>query len=209
MRAVIALALACLTAAPALAQVSNPPIVTQGAPVDLSGYATTAQVQAVDSKASAAQAAMQSAVKTVNGLAPSTNGAVTVPIPVASTTMPPCISDSGSAGTPGTLTFAPFNHTHCSKARRIIATSATNGSYTYDYSAAPFNNPPVCSAVAEVAAGVTDVVNVQVIGTPTTTAASFLVNRANRSVASLLGLTVLSVPASPGATRLHIICLEP
>lgn len=35
------------------------------------------------------------------------------------------------------------------------------------------------------------------------------VNRANRSVASLLGLTVLSIPSQPGATVVHAVALEP
>lgn len=129
-------------------------------------------------------------------------------IPTASTTLPPAVTDTGSTGTM-TNVYALANHTHASKARKTIATTAADGSYTFSYSAAPFTNPPICAAVAEVASGVTDVINVQIVGTPTTTSASFLVNRANRSVASLLGLTVLSIPASPGATKIHIICIEP
>ncbi|WP_303763807.1 gp53-like domain-containing protein [Sphingobium yanoikuyae] len=106
------------------------------------------------------------------------------------------------------MQFAPFNHTHCSKVRRTILTSAADGTVTYTFPIA-FNNAPVCVAVAEVASGVTDVVNVQIVGTPTTTSATFLVNRTNRSVVSLIGLTVLSVPAQPGATKVHITCIEP
>jgi hypothetical protein len=146
-------------------------------------------------------------VKSVNGLLPA-SGDVTVPLPSASTTIPPCIADNGSAGTAGTMLFAPFNHTHCSKVRRTIVTSAADGSYTWTFSPV-FNNPPVCAATAEVAAGVTDVVNVQIVGTPTTTTAQFLVNRTNRSVVALIGLTILSVPTSPGATRIHLACIEP
>lgn len=186
----VLLVLACLFATPVVAQVGYPP-------VDETARAAAA----------AAQSAADSAVKTVNGLTP-TEGAVTVPIPTASTTVPPCISDSGTAGSAGTMQFAPFNHTHCSKARRAIFNSATDGTYTWTFPSA-FTNSPVCTGVAEVAAGVTDVINVQIIGTPTTTTATFLVNRTQRSVASLLGLTVLSVPASPGATKVHAICIEP
>ncbi|MET0373994.1 MAG: hypothetical protein ABW128_07015 [Rhizorhabdus sp.] len=123
--------------------------------------------------------------------------------------MPPCISDVSAAGTAGTMQFAPFNHTHCSKARKSILTSAADGTVTFNYSATPFTNPPVCAAVAEVAAGVTDVINVQIVGTPTINSASFLVNRTQRSVVSLIGLTVLSIPAQPGVTKVHAICLEP
>lgn len=200
----------------ALAQISNP----SGPAVDVT--ALQAQIAAANARAAAAETAAATAsstasaaataaagtVKQVNGLTPNASGAVTVPVPTAATTMPPAVSDSSTLGTMTTM-YALANHTHASKARRTIATSAADGSYTYNYSANPFTNPPICTAVAEVAAGVTDVVNVQVIGTPTVTSASFLVNRTQRTVASLLGLTVLSVPATVGATRLHIICLEP
>lgn len=181
-------------------------------PLNPGGSVSASDLAAVSAKADAAKAAADTvaanAVMTVNGITPS-SGAVTVPIPTASTTMPPCIADTGAPGTAGTLLFAPYNHTHCSKARKVIATTASDGTYTFNYAANPFTNPPVCSAVAEVTAGTTDVINVQIVGSPTTTSASFLVNRTNRSVVSLIGLTVLSVPASPGATKIHIICLEP
>jgi hypothetical protein len=134
--------------------------------------------------------------------------AVSAAIPKMATTTPLGVADTGAAGA-STTEYAGKFHTHASKARRIIATSAADGSYTYNYSATPFASAPVCNAVAEVAAGVTDVVNVQIVGTPTATSASFLVNRANRSTAVAVGLNVLSVPAQPGATKLHILCLEP
>ena len=164
--------------APAVAQVSYPP-------PDLTGV-----------------------VKSVNGLLPAPAGDVTVPLPSASTSIPPCIADNGSAGTAGTMLYAPFNHTHCSKVRRSIVTSAADGTYTWNFSPA-FNNPPVCAATAEVTTGVTDVINVQIVGTPTTTSANFLVNRTNRTAVALLGLTILSVPSTPGATRIHLACIEP
>jgi len=190
---------------------------------DTSALATKAEVQAAAtvasnaaaaastaaSTASTAQTAASTAVKTINGAAPNASGALTLAIPTASTVMPPCISDVSAAGTAGTMQFAPFNHTHCSKARKSVLTSAADGTVTFNYSATPFTNPPVCAAVAEVAAGVTDVINVQIIGTPTINSASFLVNRTQRSVVSLIGLTVLSVPAQPGVTKVHAICLEP
>lgn len=88
-----------------------------------------------------------------------------------------------------------------SEARKIRVQSAADGTITWTFSS-PFGVGvvPVCLAVAEVAIGVTDVVNVQVIGAPTNTGVNFLVNRTNRSVVSLIGLTVLSVPAAPGIT---------
>lgn len=122
--------------------------------------------------------------------------------------MPPAVADSGSIGTQ-TLFYAIANHTHASKARKVIATTAADGTYMFSYAANPFVNPPTCLAVAETAAGVTDVINVQIVGTPTTTSVTFLANRVQRSVAAVLGLTVLSVPAQPGAIKIHAICLEP
>lgn len=196
-----------LIASPALAQggVSYPP-----APkVDLSNVPTASDVKAAKDAADAAAAAAAAAVKTVNGLTPNAAGAVTLALPTAATTMPPCITDAGSAGTSGTMLYAPFNHTHCSKARRIIADTAADGTYTYNYAATPFTNPPVCTATARVPVGTSDVVNAQIVGVPSTTSMSVIVNRANRSVASLLGLTVLSILPSPGVTRVDIICLEP
>jgi len=201
------LALAALAAAPAAAQVgvSYPP-----APkVDLTGVPTPAEVKAAKDAADAAAAAAATAVKTVNGLAPNAAGAVTLALPTASTTMPPCISDAGSAGTAGTMLYAPFNHTHCSKARRVIATTAADGTFRFDYSATPFTNPPVCSATARVPTGTTDVVNAQIVGDPTVTGANILVNRAQRNTNALLSLTILQVVPTPGVTRVDIICLEP
>jgi len=129
-------------------------------------------------------------------------------IPTPATAMPPAVSDTGSIGTQ-TQVFALANHTHASKARKVVATTATDGTYTFSYAANPFVNAPTCLAVAETAAGVTDVINVQIVGTPTTTSVTFLANRTQRSVAALLGLTVLSVPAQPGSIKIHAICLEP
>lgn len=183
-----------LLASPALAQVVTAP--SGGAAVDTTARNAAAAAQA-KADAAATPASVSSAVS-----------AVQASIPTAATSAPPAVADGSATGTQ-TMVYALANHTHASKARRIIATTAADGSYTFNYSAMPFTSAPVCSAVAEVASGVTDVVNVQIIGTPTTTSASFLVNRTNRSVATLLGLTVLSVPAQPGATKIHAICIEP
>jgi len=134
--------------------------------------------------------------------------AMSATIPVPATATPPAVTDTGTLGTM-TGIYALANHTHASKARKIIATTATDGTYTFNYSTVPFTAPPICNAIAEVVTGVTDVINVQVVGTPTVNSAAFLVNRTQRSVAALLGLTILSVPASPGATKIHILCVEP
>lgn len=125
-------------------------------------------------------------------------------IPQPATTMPPGVADSGALGT--VPRYALEDHTHASKARKTRVQSAADGTITWVYST-PFATGIV--AVAEVPSGTTDVVNVQVIGTPTNTQCQLLVNRTNRSVVSLIGLTVLSVPATPGATWVHAVALEP
>lgn len=129
-------------------------------------------------------------------------------IPQPATVMPPGVSDSGSLG--NSAKYALENHTHASRARKERMQSAADGTITWVYST-PFaaGVVPRISAVAEVAAGTTDVVNVQVIDTPTNTQCKLLVNRTNRSTVALIGLTVLSLPSQPGITWVHAIALEP
>lgn len=129
-------------------------------------------------------------------------------VPQPATSTPPAVTDSGALGSG--KKYALENHTHASKARKARVQSAADGTITWVYST-PFDVGvvPRVVAVAEVPSGTTDVVNVQVVGTPTNTQCQLLVNRTNRSVASLLGLTVLSVPSQPGATWVHAVALEP
>jgi hypothetical protein len=183
-----ALVLLALFSSPVAGQIQYPPAAATG------GVSATD----VDSKIATATAGLAST---------SALNAVQAAIPTAATSTPPAVTDSGSAGTQTTV-YALANHTHASKARRSIVTTATDGSYTWNFSPA-FSNPPVCTATAETAAGVTDVINAQIVGSPTTTSASFLVNRTQKSVAAVLSLTILSVPASVGAQKLHLICIEP
>ena len=129
-------------------------------------------------------------------------------IPQPATAMPPGVSDTGAVG--NSSKYALENHTHASKARKDRVQSAVDGTITWVYPT-PFGVGvvPRVVAVAEVPAGTTDVVNVQVIDTPTNTQCKLLVNRTNRSVVSLIGLTILSVPSQPGATWVHVVALEP
>ncbi len=129
-------------------------------------------------------------------------------VPQPATSAPPSVADSSAQGT--VTRYAMENHTHASKVRKLRVLTAADGTYTWTY-ATPFTAgvTPIVLAVAEVASGVTDVVNVQIIDTPTATSCKILVNRTNRSVVALLGLTVLSVPASPGATWVHLVAIEP
>lgn len=130
-------------------------------------------------------------------------------LPQPSNTAPPGVADSGSVGTQ-TQTYALANHTHASKARKERLQSAADGTVTWTYPT-PFGAGvvPRVVAVAEVASGVTDVVNVQIVDTPTNVSCKLLVNRTQRSVVSLIGLTVLSVPSQPGVTWIHAVALEP
>lgn len=130
-------------------------------------------------------------------------------LPTAATTPPPSVADSSALGSQPTV-FAMANHTHASKARKSRMTSAADGSLVWTFSP-PFTNgvTPIISAIAETPTGVTDVINVQIEGTPTSTSANLRVTRTNRSTVALIGLTILSLPTQPGATVVHAIALEP
>lgn len=130
-------------------------------------------------------------------------------MPTPATSAPPSVADSSAKGT-GDSVYALSDHTHASKARKIRAQCATDGTLTWTFNP-PFSSgvTPIITAVAETGVGVTDVVNVQVEGTPTSTSAKLRVNRTNKSNSALLSLTVLSVPASVGVTWVHAIALEP
>lgn len=144
------------------------------------------------------------------------NGGVSYPpldiaglnIPQPATAMPPSVADTGAKG--NSALYALADHTHASKVRKVRIQTAADGTYNWTFTP-PFANgvTPIVLAVAEAAAGVTDVINAQVVDAPTNTACKLLVNRTQRSVAALLGLTILSVPASPGVTWVHAIALEP
>lgn len=128
--------------------------------------------------------------------------------PAPATAMPPGVADTGALG--DDLRYALANHTHASKARKIRVQTAADGTVTWAFNP-PFANGvvPIVVAVEEAAAGITDVINVQVVDAPTNTGVKLLVNRTNRSVVALIGLTILSVPASPGVTWVHAVALEP
>lgn len=130
-------------------------------------------------------------------------------MPSPATSAPPSVADSSATGTQ-TAIYALANHTHASKARKARMTSNADGSLLWTFSP-PFDAGvvPRVVAVAETTVGVLDVINVQIEGTPTNTAVNLRVNRTNRSAVALLGLTILSVPSSPGATVVHALALEP
>lgn len=142
----------------------------------------------------------------VQALITSAVNALNIPQPAIAA--PPGVADTGAAG--NIARYALENHTHASKARKARVQSAADGTLTWTFSP-PFGAGvvPIISAVAEAATGVADVINVQVVDTPTNTGCKLLVNRTQRSVVALLGLTLLSVPSSPGVTWVHAVALEP
>lgn len=131
-------------------------------------------------------------------------------MPSPATSAPPSVADSSATGTQ-TAVYALANHTHASKARKIRAQSDTSGLlvWTFDPPFAAGVVPRVVAVAETSGPAVTDVVNVQVEGTPTNTSCNLRVNRTQRSVANLLGLTILSIPSSVGVTWVHALALEP
>ena len=110
--------------------------------------------------------------------------------------------DTGNPGSPG----APGTPAVVRAAR---ATTNAAGAYTWTYPT-PFaaGVVPVISVVAvgPNPAG-TNVVNAQLVGQPTNTSCTIQVTRTSITVVSLLGLSILSVPASV-ATDIHLFAVE-
>lgn len=127
--------------------------------------------------------------------------------PTPSTIMPPAVGDDGAVGTVDTM-FALANHTHASQVRRAKVTTAANGSYTWTYSP-PFaaGVTPSVFGVVESAGGNTDVFDLKLVGSATNTQASILVSRSQASLISLLGITLLQVPAAVGAQTVHLVAV--
>lgn len=205
-------------------------------PVDLSGMATKAELDAdmvainsamAGKATTSALSAVQASIPSISGLAtqsaltavqasiPSISGlattsalsAVAATVPPPADGAPPAVSDASAKGS--ITKYAMENHTHASKLRKIRDVTAADGSYTWTY-ATPFDVGvvPIILGVAETTVGNTDIINLQVEGTPTATSCKVRVTRTNRSVVALIGLTVLSLPASPGATPIHLVAIS-
>lgn len=128
-------------------------------------------------------------------------------VPAMATSAPPGVADAGAQG--DVKRYATENHTHASKARksRVAVTAAT---YTWVYPTPfPTGVIPICNGIAQTAAGVTDLYNVQIEGQPTNTQCVFRITRYQQSVATLLGITVLALNTTPGPITLHMSALEP
>lgn len=130
-------------------------------------------------------------------------------VPEPSTAAPPGVADSGSKGS--VARYALEDHTHASKARKTIAAVQSNvGTYTWTYPTAfPNGTVPVCNGIAQTAAASTDLINVQVEGTPTNTQCVFRITRYSQSFLSLLGINILGVNTAPTGISLHMYALEP
>lgn len=130
-----------------------------------------------------------------------------VPGPAQNT--PPGVTDSGSQG--DITRYAMENHTHASRVRKwTTALNSNVGTYTWTYPT-PFPNGtvPVCSGIAQTGAGITDLVNVQIEGTPTATQCVFRITRYSQSFLSLLGINILGFNNAALAISLHMVALEP
>lgn len=105
----------------------------------------------------------------------------------------------GPDGTPGT-TF-----------QSAMLTTATDGTLTWTYPVAyGVGVVPIVWGIAQgpdPTAGA--VFSLQLQGAPTNTSAKFQLSRSNAAVVALIGLTVLSIPASPGATVVTVFAKAP
>lgn len=131
-----------------------------------------------------------------------------IPQPGTGSPGPVVDSNSGAAGSAGL--YAPFNHTHPSKARKeikVMPSAATT--YTWVYPTAfPAGVVPVVSGIVQVPNGNTDLFNVQIMDAPTNTKCTLQINRVSSGLLTLL-VGALSINPNPIAATLHLIALEP
>jgi hypothetical protein len=130
--------------------------------------------------------------------------------PQPATAMPPGVSDAGALGS-NQSQFALADHTHASKGRKGQASIQSNvATYTWVYPVAfGAGVVPICNGIAQTAAGITDLVNVQIEGAPTNTQCVFRVARYSRSFLSLLGIDILGFNSGAIPITLHMLALEP
>lgn len=130
-------------------------------------------------------------------------------VPQPATTTPPGVSDSGALGTGSK--YALENHTHASKARKgAVAINSNVGTYTWTYPTAfGAGVVPICNGIAQTATGITDLINVQIDGTPTNTQCVFRITRYSQSFLSLLGINILGFNTASIPITLHMTALEP
>ncbi len=128
-------------------------------------------------------------------------------LPSPATSAPPSVADSSATGTM-TQVYALANHTHASKARKGRVLVPISGTFDVTFGTPFATGSPLCVLTAETTAGDTNVVNAQIDGATTMTGFRIRITRTAITVASLLGLTILSVPTQI-ATYAHYVCIEP
>jgi len=135
--------------------------------------------------------------------------AVVATIPLPASSMPPGVADNGTVGT--VQRYALENHTHAAKVRKATSAIQSNvGTYTWVYPTAfGAGVAPLCNGIAQTAAGVTDLVNIQIEGTPTNTQCVFRVTRYSQSFLSLLGINILGFNTTAIPISLHMTAFEP
>ena len=124
-------------------------------------------------------------------------------VPAASSADPAPIAVMPVAGV--TSPYARADHVHASKSRRSRLQTASDGTLIWTYPTAfDVGVVPQIQALVETGVGVTDVLNVQIEGTPTNVSCKIRVTRTQQSVVALLGLTILSIPSSVGVQWCHL-----
>lgn len=129
-------------------------------------------------------------------------------IPQPASSVPPGVADSGAAGS--AVPYARGDHTHASKARKQIAVMGSAAStFVWTYPT-PFaaGVVPVCGGIVQVPTGTSDLFNVQLVGSPTSTQATFQINRVSGGLLALL-TGALAINPTPIAATLHLTALEP
>ena len=115
---------------------------------------------------------------------------------------------NGTNGTQGIQGIQGIQGVPGTNARLIQDVSVTTnaaGSYTWTYPTA-FAAPPIIAAAVQSAT--TDIFDVKVVSR-TATQCVVQIGRTQAATVALLGLTILSVPASVGAQTVHIIAVAP
>lgn len=148
-------------------------------------------------------------VSAIGGVSQASLDALAATIPLPSSTMPPGVADSGTVGT--SPRYALADHTHAAKVRKSVAAIQSNvGTYTWTYPTAfAAGVAPLCNGIAQTAAGITDLINIQIEGTPTNTQCVFRITRYSQSFLSLLGINILGFNTAAIPISIHMTAFEP
>lgn len=130
-------------------------------------------------------------------------------IPTMATATPPGVADSGTAGSNANQFTGP-SHTHASKARKQRVTGVATATYVWTFpSAFGVGVVPICNGIVEDPANsATDSYNVQMVGAPSATQATFRIVRQTSGLFGLL-LGAIGFNSTPGNVNLHLSALEP